>query len=158
MQLETSRFGTIEVDPNEIFTFTQPILGFQEYRRFVLIPGPEGGELKWLQSTESRDLAFIMMNPCSVVPEYEVEVSPAELAELAANTLEDLELYTLVTVPADKSQIRTNLKAPILLNPKRRLGKQKILERSDYPIKFLLAQAKEGLTGSQEVSHARSDP
>lgn len=157
MHLKTSRFGELDIDPDDIVTFTQPILGFQEYRRFILLPGPEGSHLKWLQSTESGDLAFILMDPCAVIQNYTVEVRPDELLELAADTLEDLELYTLVVVPEDPSQVRTNLKAPILLNPKRRLGKQTILEQSDYPIQFFLAQAQADTTESQETSHARSD-
>ena len=41
MRLETTRFGEIEIDEQSTITFTQPIIGFQEYRRFVVIPGPE---------------------------------------------------------------------------------------------------------------------
>ncbi|HPN14197.1 MAG TPA: hypothetical protein PLA65_19220 [Spirochaetota bacterium] len=40
MQLETARFGSLEVAPDAVITFTQPILGFQDYRRFVVLPGP----------------------------------------------------------------------------------------------------------------------
>ena len=45
MQLRTSRFGDIDVPDGSVITFTQPIIGFQEYRRFVLLPGPAEGIL-----------------------------------------------------------------------------------------------------------------
>jgi flagellar assembly factor FliW len=83
MQLNTTRFGTLEVNDGDVITFTQPILGFQDQRRFVLLPGPEGSPLKWLQSTESGELAFIVMDPRAVVPDYEVRPGPQEMAELA---------------------------------------------------------------------------
>lgn len=157
MQLTTTRFGVIEVEPNAVITFTQPIVGFQEYRRFVILPGPPESFVQWLQSTDSGELAFIIMNPRLVIPNYAVDISQQELAELAVTKVEELEVYTLVVVPRDQSQIRTNLKAPILVSPKHRLGKQSIMERSEYPIQYFLMQAQGGAQESREVSHARAD-
>lgn len=157
MQLQTTRFGAIDVGPERIITFTQPILGFQEYRRFVLLPGPDESLVQWLQSTDSGELAFIVMDPRMVIPNYAVELNHRDLAELAVTNVEELDVYTLVVVPQDHSQVRTNLKAPILISPKHRLGKQVILERDDYPIQFFLAQAQKGGEQSQEVSNARAD-
>lgn len=153
MQLQTSRFGEIEVEPGAILTFTQPIIGFQEYRRYVLLPGPPDSAVCWLQSTDSGDLAFLLMNPRHVVPDYKVSLSQHELAELAVASLEELDIYTLLVVPDDPAKVRTNLRAPLLINTKQRLGKQMVLERSDYPIQYFLAQARE----NQEVSNARAD-
>jgi flagellar assembly factor FliW len=157
MQLETSRFGTIEYDPNDVITFTQPILGFQEFRRFVLLPGPQGNAVRWLQSTDKGDLAFIIMNPRQVLPDYTLQLGAHELAELAVTKAEELEVYTLVVVPHDNTQVRTNLRAPILISLKHRLAKQTILERSDYPIQFYLARTQQGDKSPEEASHARSD-
>jgi flagellar assembly factor FliW len=154
MKLETSRFGPVEVDQQDIITFTQPILGFQEYRRYVLLPGP-GAQLRWLQSTDSSDLAFILLDPLAVMPDYHVELRQHDLAELAASTAKDLEVYTLVVVPQDPSQVRTNLKAPILINTKQRLGKQIILDTAEYPVQFFLAQAKESASRREAAPHAR---
>lgn len=39
MPLETTRFGPIEFDDSAVLTFTQPIIGFHQFRRFVLLPG-----------------------------------------------------------------------------------------------------------------------
>ena len=153
MLLETTRFGKIEVDPNHIITFTQPILGFQEFRRYILLPGPSD-HLTWLQSTDSGELAFILIDPRSVMPEYQVELRAAELAELAVTDASALSVYTLVVVPHDPSQIRTNMRAPVLISLKHRLGKQTILDRSTYPIQFYLSQAR--ASSAPEVSHART--
>ena len=159
MELKTTRFGVIDIDPEKVITFTQPIIGFQEYRRFVHLPGPPDSLVTWLQSMDSDELAFLLMDPTQAVPDYTAEVSPHDLTELAASSVDELEVYTLVVVPEDPAKVRTNLKAPILLNPKHRLGKQVVLEKSDYPIQYYLAQGKStGEASSQrEVSNARSD-
>lgn len=155
MQLETARFGVIDVDPSDEITFTQPIIGFQEYRRFILLPASADGLVKWLQSTESGDLAFLLMNPRDLVADYRVKLGPLELSELAVSSVDELEIYSLLVVPDDPAKVRTNLKAPILINPKLRLGRQTVLERSDYPIQFFLAQGK--TETPREVSNARTD-
>lgn len=154
MKLETTRFGTQEIDPESVITLTQPILGFQEFRRYVLLPGPSE-HLTWLQSTDSPDLAFILMDPRAIVADYAVDLRQQELSELAVASTDDLDIFTLIVVPQDPSKVRTNLRAPILINRKQRLGKQTILERSTYPIQFYLAQANKG--EPQEVTNARSD-
>ena len=157
MQLETTRFGTLTIEPELVITLTQPIIGFQDYRRFILLPGPEESGLSWLQSTESGELAFLLIKPGQIYPTYSIRLGKHELTELAVSKVEELDIYTLVVVPDDPTQVRTNLKAPVLLNLKQRLGKQTVLENSDYPIQFFLAQAKPSAQESEEVSNAGTD-
>ncbi len=157
MRLDTSRFGVMEVDDGTVLTFTQPIIGFQEFRRFILLPGPPDSGVTWLQSTDAVDLAFILMDPRQVMPDYSVRLGSHELSELAVSDVNELDIYSLVVIPPDKSKMRTNLKAPILINRKHRLGKQAILDKSDYPVQFYLAQAKRENDAPREVSNARSN-
>lgn len=156
MQFETTRFGPVEAEPGDVITLTQPIVGFSQYRRFLLLSGP-GPYLKWLQSTETPDLAFIVMDPRAVVPDYKVKLRADDCNELGVASADELELYTLVVVPEDHTKVRTNLKAPLLINPGQRLGKQMILDKSDYPVQFFLAQAPSGNAAEEEVSNARSN-
>lgn len=157
MKLTTSRFGEIEVDAEAIITLTQPIIGFQEFRRFVLLPGPSESGVEWLQSVENGDLAFLVMDPRQVISGYEVTLGRHELTELAVADTSELSIYTLVVVPDDPRKVRTNLKAPILINPKHRLGKQTVLDRSDYPIQYYLAQSRPTSDSPEEVTNARTD-
>lgn len=157
MRLNTARFGEIEVSDEQILTFTHPIIGFPEHRRFVLLPGPQDGMTYWLQSTDDGSLAFILVDPAAVVEGYAVQVGAHELEELGATDGSDVQVYTLVVVPADPRDARTNLKAPILINPKARLGKQTILERSDYPIRFYLQRREDASHGSEETLDAGSN-
>ena len=157
MFLDTTRFGSIEIDVDTVITFTQPIIGFPQYRRFVLLPGPDNSSLHWLQSTESGEMAFLLMNPHLYVPDYKVELNTHDMNELAVETASDLEVFTLLVVPADPSQIRTNLKAPLVINTRQRLGKQIVLEMSDYPIHFYLSRHMQEARERKEAINARTD-
>lgn len=157
MNLSTSRFGEISVEPDQIITLTQPIIGFQEFRRFILLPGPEDAGVEWLQSIENGDLAFLIMDPRQVVPDYQVTLAKHELSELAISEPSELLVYTLVVVPDDPRKVRTNLKAPIVINLKHRLGKQTVLDRSDYPIQHFLSQSRAASERPEEVVNARTD-
>lgn len=157
MRLETTRFGGLEIDPTSVITFTQPIIGFQEYRRFVLLPVPADTGLFWLQSTESGELAFLLMDPRSIIRDYTVTLAAHEKAELAVNSVDELDIYTLVVVPQDPKKVRTNLRAPILISRKHHLGKQTVLDRSEYPIQYLLVQEARGTQATEEATNARAD-
>lgn len=157
MRLQTARFGEIEIADEQVITFTHPIIGFPEYRRFVLLPGPQDGLTYWLQSTEDGAMAFLVLNAPAVIQDYQVTVGAHEREELAATDGAALDVYTLVVVPENRRDARTNLKAPILINPAARLGKQTILERTDYPIRFYLQRRDDAPRGSEEAIDAGSN-
>ena len=155
MKVETTRFGTLDVDESKVVRFTQPILGFSDCHKYIIVEGPGDGKIWWLQSCDRPELAFIVMDPLQVMPNYEVRLDAGEVEDLELETAEDAYLLTIVVVPEDKSKIRTNLKAPIIYNPKRNLAKQVVLHESDYPVQyFLTGVAEEAPVGT---SGARSD-
>ena len=138
MELETARFGIITCKDEDILTFTQPMLGFHAYRHFVFVPGPPESPLFWLQSVEDGELAFLLMDPASVLPDYGAGVRGEVRAELGAEDENAIHLYTTVTIPRDGSGVRTNLKAPIAVNPDTRLALQAVLDDPRYPVRFVL--------------------
>lgn len=143
MKLATTRFGTLEIDEKKIVTFTQPILGFSDCQRYIIIEGPSSGKVWWIQSCDKPEVAFIVMDPLQVVPDYEVRLDASQVEDLRLDKAEDARLLTIVVVPEDRSKVRTNLKAPIVYNPKTNLAKQVILHDSDYPVQYPLAGAAE---------------
>lgn len=138
MELETTRFGVITFNEEDVLTFTQPLLGFHIYRHFVLLPGPEDSGLLWLQSIDDGQLAFLLMDPTRVVPDYTAGLAGLVQDELDARDERSIQFYTTVTVPRDGSAIRTNLKAPIAVNQDARRALQVILDDPKYPVHYTL--------------------
>lgn len=138
MEIETARFGVIDIDPTRIVTFPRGFVGFPNWQRFVLLPHREDSPFWILQSVDEPALAFVVMDPREAVPDYVARVPAAHLADVAIESEVDVEravVLALVTLRGGPSGATVNLKAPLIINPDRRLGIQVILEGSPYAIR-----------------------
>jgi hypothetical protein len=65
MEIQSSRFGVLNVDEQRIIQFPQGLLGFPSHKRFALIQtGPEKCFF-WLQCADEPNLAFVVADPRS---------------------------------------------------------------------------------------------
>lgn len=76
MQIQTSRFGAIDVDESRILTVIGGLLGFPLATRFALIQTGEENEFFWLQSVQDESLAFVVCDPAAFLPDYTIEQVP----------------------------------------------------------------------------------
>jgi flagellar assembly factor FliW len=135
MIISTRRFGDIKIDPAKIITFQDGMIGFGRYSRYAVLPFMEGTPFELLQSIDERDLAFVVIDPFIVNPDYRFEVSDEDLAALQVKDGKELVIRVVVTLPADLKQMTANLQGPVLLNEKRLLGKQIVLINTDFSVK-----------------------
>ncbi len=135
MIVHTSRFGNLEVNETDLIDFPEGILGFSKIRQYFLVERPGDSLFYWLQAVKKPTIAFPLLNPFLIEPDYQIELNEADVATLDAETVEDLKLYSIVTIPSDPTKMTGNLKAPIALNPAKRKAKQLILHTLDYPIR-----------------------
>ena len=139
MKLMTTRLGSIEVAEKEIVFFPIGIPGFPDTRRYVLLDHDRQSPLKWLQAVEQPELAFPVVPATDILTDYHITISPDDLAMLALHTTEELSVYVVLTIPQDApARTTANLKAPIVINPETKLGRQ-ILTVEDYPIRYPLS-------------------
>lgn len=139
MQLETVHFGIIEIDEKEFIYFPEGIPGFETSKKYVLI-GNDGEETVffWLQSVDMPDLCFVVTDPFMVYDGYGVDVDDDDVALLKITDANKVLSLAIVIIPEDINEIRVNLKAPILINVDKKLGKQVIQKNDDLPIRYYL--------------------
>ncbi len=140
MLIETRDFGKMEVDEKDIITFIEPIFGFEDNRRYVLLEHEElNPHFVWLQSVDEPMICFVLANPRELVPDYKVVLPPESAEELGEGSA----LYFVLTVIRDPYYDSTvNLKSPIVINTKTGKAMQVILEEA-YPIRQPLVQKEE---------------
>ena len=126
MQINTERFGRLEIRSDEIFLFPQGFIGMESLRQWALVGEPNNGAVAWFQSIARPDRAVPVISPRSFFGDYRVHVARRELTPLLLTA--STELYVLTTVAGHVGRLSTNLRAPMLINLDRRLGTQVITE------------------------------
>ena len=141
MIYKTKHFGEIDRDESEVFHFKTGLPGFDSEHSFLLIPFAEsGGSMYSLQSTTTPALSFIMMDPFMLAPDYEPELSPADLRTFGVEQWQELSYGVLCSakVPANESTV--NLRCPIAIHLDTHQGRQIIMDSSRYGMRHPLAE------------------
>ena len=138
MLIQTSRFGEIEVEENQIITFPSGLVGFSEDHKFVIREDDAAAPFLWLQSVDNNGLAFVMIEPHVSVSNYELELTKEHLNKLDAKNIEELRVFVLVTMAKEIKDVTINLQGPLVLNLEKRLGLQFIIPDGKYSTRHLL--------------------
>lgn len=121
MNILTTRFGNIDIEDDKIIFFKGPILGFENWRRFVLLKSQEKeAPLMWLQSLDNPALAFVVVSPYVVKKDYDPFLTESDLEFLQIDKVEDVAVLSIVTVRLNPLRITVNLRAPLVINVLRR--------------------------------------
>lgn len=126
MRIDTQRFGTLQLDAEQLFLFPQGLIGMETLRHWVILPDDQNESVAWLQSASRGDRAIAMISPRAFFDDYRVRVSRRELACLDLKG--DSEVYVLTTVSGHVGKLTTNLRSPLLVNFSKRLGCQVITD------------------------------
>lgn len=139
MIIKTRDFGEVEISETEIFHFSQPLFGFEEYTDYVILHDDEIGEnIIWLQSVQEQGLCFILMDPSGMTPMFAPEL-PIGSEKLLGEG--DCLCWVVAVVPQNFKDTSVNLKSPVFINTESHLAAQIMLE-SDYPVRYFFL--KEG--------------
>lgn len=142
MELETTRFGKINYGKNDIILMAKGLLGFEDFKRFILVSPREQEPFEWLQSIDDAALAFLVVKPLAVKPDYKIEISPKDLMLLESKNEKDLDLYLLVSIPRGQVEALTaNLQAPIIINRSRMCAAQLIISENNYITRYPIFRA-----------------
>jgi flagellar assembly factor FliW len=139
-----TRFGTVALDAARLITLPTGLLGFADCHRFALadLPDPQA-PIKLLQSVDEPELAFLVL---PIDPSAGL-IAPSDL-KLACEALgfdrSALAVLGLVTVRPDAEGVHfsINLKAPLLIDISRQVGRQHVFAGEAYPLRYDLPRAR----------------
>ena len=140
MIVQTSRFGSIEADPERIITFARGILGFPKYRSYVLIQPEPDSTFYWLQSVDAADLAFVVTDPLLFVPDYQVPIREETRQDigLAGNDLAEANILVIVNKVGDT--LTANLQGPLVIHATTRAAAQVVISEKKYQTRHPILQ------------------
>jgi flagellar assembly factor FliW len=135
MIVATTRFGSLSVEPEDVISFRDGLIGLPSLSRSVLLADSANAIVAWLQSLTVPGCAVAVVHPRRFVPGYQVRVAPSELSPLGLHSPSDASV--LVVVGQSNGNMTLNLKAPLVLNLHAGLGRQVITENA-YPLRYVI--------------------
>lgn len=141
MEINTKYFGPASYTAEDLLHFPQGLFGFEEEHDFLLIPF-EGKDsaLLCLQSTTTPALAFLVMNPFLLKPDYTPLLQTDELRAMRVSSSQDLCYYVLCVVRNPVSESTVNLKCPVVINEDTQEAMQVILDIPELHMRHLLSE------------------
>lgn len=143
----TTRFGDMEFDRTQAIHMPRGLPGFAEKRLFGLanLPQPHLQQFNLMQCLDDAELSFIIL---PLDPAVGI-VDPADLKAAAAAiniAEEDLAVVVIVAIRdvGGRPEVSVNLRAPILLDTRNRVGAQHVLTNSNYPVRHIISGAASG--------------
>ena len=125
--IQTNQFGELEVEQRHIFIFGEGVLGFEHLREFVLINEEETAPFRWLISLEEPNIGFPLLSPWHIDLSYK----PGKDIDLNKQVV-----MVIITLENENGKMTANMKAPIVFDVEKQLGKQIILTSDKYSPNF----------------------
>jgi flagellar assembly factor FliW len=131
MEIQTTRFGVVTVNPDEVLTFPREMLGIAGMTRFVTVrPTGQEGHFYWLQSTEDPAIAFLVVDPGLFFKDYHVSIREETQQDLDLADAKDGQMLVICNRVGD--WITGNLQGPLVINSRTRIGQQVVLTEKKW--------------------------
>jgi flagellar assembly factor FliW len=135
MELVTKYHGARTYSDEDVIVFKKGLPGFKELKNFILFPLESNEVFSILHSIEAKEVGLVLVSPFTTLSDYEFKIPDMDIKELQIDKPEEVLVLTTVTLSSNIEDMTTNLKAPIIINIKEKLGEQLILDNDKYKIK-----------------------
>lgn len=115
--------------------FRKSLLGFDELVEFEVANVEINPTFKEVNSKEDDSIGFLTVSPFDIDENYEIKLSDNDIEELEIESPEDVLLLNIITLGDSLLTSTVNMKAPIVINIKKNLASQIIIQNDDYNIK-----------------------
>jgi flagellar assembly factor FliW len=141
VKVNTTRFGELEVNKEDIINFQEGLLGFDDITSFFIVDPGDNTLILWLQSIEKPEIAFPIIEPKIFKPDYVAKLLPTDINAVKLEDLAEARIYTILTIPANIKEMSANLKAPIVINNIKKIAKQIVLQDNKLTVKYEMYKA-----------------
>jgi flagellar assembly factor FliW len=128
----------------DVIEMVSPLPGFENCRRYVLMTAPDIAPFARIQGLDGSKPSFLALPPQAVVAGFDQTLDAADRGRLGAADGEPLLWLAIVRVdphgPNGGDRAFANLRAPLVINPRRMLGLQVISADEQLSISHPLLQ------------------
>jgi flagellar assembly factor FliW len=146
VRVDSTRFGSVEIDDSIAITFEQGMIGFPEQHRYAILKQREDSVFMWLHSLEEGSLAFPIVLPWVFYWDYEVKLSDEDMAAINVERADQISIYCVVNVTENVREATINLFSPVVMNNAERIGRQVLNLAEGYSTRDRLFREEDGPT------------
>lgn len=121
MSIET-RFGSFPGNSDDVVTMPEGLPGFESCRRFVVVTASTLAPFTCLQGLDGDRPSFLALDPRAILTDYQATLSVSDRYRLDVREHDTLLWLALVRLGDDNASV--NLRAPVVINPRRMIGLQ----------------------------------
>lgn len=138
-RVQTFNAGVLQVPETALISLVQPLAGLGDDREFLVYrtaPGP----LSWWQSTTRPQMALCCLEPFAAGLDPDIVIDQPAADAIGASGPDDIAVFTILVLDPDPAQIRTNLRAPVLVCRSTRRAQQVIIDDPRLPVRATIAE------------------
>jgi flagellar assembly factor FliW len=124
--VQTTELKPVTVESENIIHLPLGLLGFEQMKKYVLLSMPGEAPFHWLQVLNDTSLAFLVLSPFEIMPDYQPELSDEDTAFIDLKSPQDALIWNIVTLRSN-GRATINLKGPVVLNRFTLTGKQVVI-------------------------------
>jgi flagellar assembly factor FliW len=128
---QSVRFGTVEIQPQDVIEFPFGLIGLGGLRYTLLDRNPGTGFL-WLHAVDDPALALPVVSPYQFFADFRLDIAAEDRERIGIDDLSRATLYVTVRATPDPLDITANLRAPLVICDG--LGYQVINTNEDAPL------------------------
>ncbi len=153
MLIQSTRFGKLQVEHQDLLLLPHGLIGFETCRHWVLLSDEADSPVAWLHSVGMANVALPVVSPRRFVPNYRVHLTGRELGRVSLQNQD--QLFVLTVVSRNGLTLTINLKSPILINATKRIGAQ-VVSSEDVPLSLPIGLIDQGTTGNYKPASRAS--
>ncbi len=123
-----------QVSDESALIFPQGLVGCPQWIHFHLLPEPfeNCGELL---SDDVPGLGFLVADPAFLGIRYNFELDEDDVEALQLDDAVDANILCVLTIHREPVGVTANLAGPLVINSRKRIGRQVVLDHADYPLR-----------------------
>jgi flagellar assembly factor FliW len=121
-----------------VIHFDEGLIGFSECKDFVLLENESLAPFRLLQSLESPQVGFLVLEPTALINNYYEHIPGRDWESLGVDREMKPLAFIIVVIGATPETSTGNFQAPLLINYDKMIGKQVILTDTGFSVRHPL--------------------
>jgi flagellar assembly factor FliW len=118
-----------------IIHFDEGLIGFSDCKDFQLMENGSIEPFRLLQSPQTKEVGFLVLEPSVVMPDYYNRIPVREWESIGISPAERGLAFVICVIGSSPKESTGNFQAPLIVNYKKMIGRQVILTDPGFSVR-----------------------